>query len=135
MKNESTGDLVASAALSAALGLVIGVAGAFVIRIGGSFPIGLAVALIAFGAGALLTRSLAGIWSFAPFVVAAAIGIALTAFVAPGGDVILLVDWVTVTWVLASGVLAVIVAALPRRWFNLWPSRLEQREHEDLPDM
>ncbi|MDO5495172.1 MAG: hypothetical protein Q4G64_05630 [bacterium] len=106
-----------AALLGGALGFFIGIAGAFVIRYGPGTSLGLLLALVAFASAAVFTRALAGPWAFVPFVLGTAAGIATSAFVTFGDDVVLPMDRTATIWLAGVAVVANVVAFLPRRWF------------------
>lgn len=123
-------DRAIAGALSVLLGLLIGLAGVFVARLTEPYPGGVALALATLAAGAVFSRGLAQMWGLAPFLLGAGLGIALTALAAPGGDQIWLRDGLTIAWAVGAGVVGVVVAVLPVRWF----ADFAMHGPEDVPD-
>lgn len=112
------GDVVSAVLIGALLGVVIGVAGSFVIRVGGDTYVGLVISLLAFFAAALFCRTIAGPAALVSLYVAMAVSIGVVVLVRPGGDIILIDDLRTYIWIGGAAVLALTAAALPTRWFE-----------------
>ncbi|MDR3359390.1 MAG: hypothetical protein LBO20_01775 [Bifidobacteriaceae bacterium] len=87
-------------------------------RLGGDFPVGMALACLAVAAVAVAGRAAAG-W---PGVIGVAVGVFVVsqavALRGPGGDILVQGDVLGFAWIAGAPVLTLVAALLPARWFQ-----------------